>query len=98
MCDVSFISVTKALGPALLLVRPGGWLISLIKPQFEAGRAALGKGGIVKTAEDRTLAIDLVRSFLETKLGWKVSSVIDSPITVPDGNQEYFIAAQKPAD
>ena len=98
VCDVSFISVTKALGPALLLVRPGGWLVSLIKPQFEAGRAALGKGGVVKTEKDRNRSIDIVRSFLEIRMGWKVISVIDSPVTGPDGNLEYFIAAQKPAD
>ena len=98
VCDVSFISLTKALGPALSLVRPSGWLVSLIKPQFEAGRRALRKGGVVKTAEDRTRAIDLVSSFLESQMGWRVSSVIESPITGPDGNHEYFIAAQKPAD
>ena len=98
VCDVSFISVTKALGPALSLVRPGGWLIGLIKPQFEVGRAGLGKNGVVKTTEGRTRAIKLVRSFLEGQMGWQVSSVIESPITGPDGNHEYFIAAQKPAD
>ena len=98
VCDVSFISVTKALGPALSLVRPGGWLVSMIKPQFEVGRAALGKGGVVKTIEGRTRAIKLVRSFLEGQMGWQVGSVIESPITGPDGNHEYFIAAQKPAD
>jgi len=97
VCDVSFISVTKALGPALSLVRPGGWLVCLIKPQFEAGRAALGKGGVVKTVEDRARAIELVRSFLKTQMGWQVSPVIESPITGPDGNHEYLIAAQKPA-
>lgn len=98
VCDVSFISVTKVLGPALSLVRPGGWLISLIKPQFEAGRAALGKGGVVKTAKDRTRSIDIVHSFLESRMGWQVVSVIDSPITGHDGNHEYFIAAHKPGD
>ncbi len=98
VCDVSFISVTKALCPALSLVRPGGWLVSMIKPQFEVGRAALGKSGVVKTTEGRTRAIELVRSFLEGQMGWQVSSVIESPITGPDGNHEYFIAAQKPAD
>ena len=98
VCDVSFISVTKVLGPALSLVRPGGWLVSLIKPQFEAGQAALGKGGVVKTEEDRNRAIDLVYEFLESHMGWQVSSVIESPITGSDGNHEYFIAAQKPVD
>ena len=98
VCDVSFISVTKALGPALSLVRPGGWLVSLIKPQFEVGRAAIGKGGVVKTTADRTRAIKLVSSFLQGQMGWQVNSVIDSPITGPDGNHEYFIAAQKPRD
>lgn len=96
VCDVSFISVTKALGPSLSLVRPGGWLISLIKPQFEAGRAALGKGGVVKDPADRERAIDLVRNFLDTELGWQVAGVTDSPITGPDGNHEYLICARKP--
>ena len=98
VCDVSFISVTKALGPALSLVRPRGWLISLIKPQFEAGRAALGKRGIVKNPEDRARAIKMVSAFLESKMGWQVDAVIDSPIKGADGNHEYLIAAQKPAD
>jgi len=96
VCDVSFISVTKALGPSLSLVRPGGWLISLIKPQFEAGRAALGKGGVVKDPADRRRAIELVRDSLATDFGWRVAGVTESPITGPDGNHEYLICAQKP--
>lgn len=96
VCDVSFISVTKALGPALSLVRPGGWLISLIKPQFEAGRAALGKGGVVKDPADRARAIDLVRHFVVEEQGWQLCGLTDSPITGPDGNHEYLICAQKP--
>lgn len=98
VCDVSFISVTKALGPSLSLVRPGGWLISLIKPQFEAGRAALGKGGVVKDPADRARATELVKTFLSTDKGWHVHSVTDSPITGPDGNHEFLICAQKPED
>ena len=97
VCDVSFISVTKALGPALSRVRPGGWLISLIKPQFEAGRAALGKGGVVKEEADRIRAIELVKSFLSADMGWCVHQLIDSPITGPDGNHEYLMSAAKPA-
>ena len=96
VCDVSFISVTKALGPSLALVRPGGWLVSLIKPQFEAGRAALGKGGVVKDQADRQRAIDLVRTCLTTEFGWHVRGLTDSPVTGPDGNHEYLICAQKP--
>lgn len=96
VCDVSFISVTKALGPALSLVRPGGCLVSLIKPQFEAGRAALGKGGVVRDAAAREHSIELVRQFLITDQGWRVCGLTDSPITGPDGNHEYLIYAQKP--
>ena len=96
VCDVSFISVTKALGPSLSLVRPGGWLVSLIKPQFEAGRAALGKGGVVKDPADRQRAIELVRTCLDTDFGWQVHTVTDSPVTGPDGNHEYLMCAQKP--
>ena len=77
VCDVSFISVTKALGPSLSLVRPGGWLVCLIKPQFEAGRAALGKGGVVKDPADRQRAIELVRTCLDTDFGWQVHAVTD---------------------
>ena len=96
VCDLSFISVTKALAPALELVRTGGRLVTLIKPQFEAGRAALGKGGVVREEEDRQAAIALVRAFICQQCGWQERVLIPSPITGADGNIEYLFCAKKP--
>lgn len=96
VCDLSFISVTKALAPALELVRTGGRLVTLIKPQFEAGRAALGKGGVVREEEDRQAAIALVRAFICQQCGWQERGLIPSPITGADGNIEYLFCAEKP--
>ena len=96
VCDLSFISVTKALAPALELVRTGGRLVTLIKPQFEAGRAALGKGGVVREEEDRQAAIALVRTFICQQSGWQEWGLIPSPITGADGNIEYLFCAKKP--
>ena len=96
VCDLSFISVTKALAPALELVRTGGRLVTLIKPQFEAGRAALGKSGVVREEEDRQAAIALVKEFICQQCGWQERGLIPSPITGADGNIEYLFCAQKP--
>ena len=96
VCDLSFISITKALAPALELVRAGGMLVTLIKPQFEAGRAALGKGGVVRHEQDRQAAISLVRAFICQQCGWLEKGLIPSPIKGADGNIEYLFCAQKP--
>ncbi len=96
VCDLSFISVTKALGPALGLVRSGGWLISLVKPQFEAGRAALGKGGVVRDEAERLRALRSVEAYVTVDCGWQVRQSLASPLHGPDGNIEYLISAQKP--
>ncbi len=78
VADVSFISLTLALPAALKHAAPGAWLVALIKPQFEAGREAVGKGGIVRGEEDRMRAVKRVREFLEHE-GWESIGVIDSP-------------------
>lgn len=91
--DVSFISLTKALPAALSLAAPGCWLVALIKPQFEVGRKAVGKGGIVRDAAAREKAVDQVRDWLEAQPGWRVAGVIESPIAGGDGNQEYLVGA-----
>ena len=96
VCDLSFISVTKALSPALALARSGGKLVTLIKPQFEAGRAALGKGGVVRSEKDRQAAIDLVKAFICHECGWQEIGLILSPVTGADGNIEYLFCADKP--
>jgi len=94
--DVSFISLKLALPQALSLAKPGAWMVALIKPQFEAGRAKLGKGGIVRDESDRQAACNAVRAWLSNEQGWRVDDIIESPIAGGDGNREYLIAAHKP--
>jgi 23S rRNA (cytidine1920-2'-O)/16S rRNA (cytidine1409-2'-O)-methyltransferase len=92
--DVSFISLTQALPAALKRAAADAWLVALVKPQFEAGREAVGKGGIVRRAEDRMQAVARVRDFLEVE-GWQVLGVIQSPITGGSGNVEFLIGARR---
>jgi 23S rRNA (cytidine1920-2'-O)/16S rRNA (cytidine1409-2'-O)-methyltransferase len=94
VADVSFISLTKALPAALALAAPKAWLIGLIKPQFEAGRGAVGKGGIVRAAADRQRAVELVTGWLGAQPGWRLAAeVMASPIRGGSGNQEFLIGA-----
>ena len=93
VADVSFISLVKVLPAALALAAPDGWLIALVKPQFEAGREAVGKGGIVHDDVARRAAVAKVETFLETS-GWRVAGIVPSPLPGKDGNVEYLIGAQ----
>lgn len=92
--DVSFISVEKCLPVALDLAEPGADLVSLIKPQFEAGRERVGKGGLVKDPEVIADCIASVRAFVEAA-GWTVKAVAPSPITGGDGQVEHLLWATK---
>ncbi|GAA6212799.1 TlyA family RNA methyltransferase [Hyphomicrobiales bacterium 4NK60-0047b] len=89
--DVSFISLMKLLEQPLTLVEPGGWVIALIKPQFEVGKKALGKKGIVKDKEAIQVVLDTVTSWFENQMSWHVIGLIPSPITGQTGNQEFLI-------
>ncbi len=93
VADVSFIGLPLALPAALRLAAPGAWLVALIKPQFEAGRAAVGKGGIVRNEADRRKAVEKVRAFIEDA-GWTVAGEIASPIRGGSGNEEFLIGAR----
>jgi 23S rRNA (cytidine1920-2'-O)/16S rRNA (cytidine1409-2'-O)-methyltransferase len=95
VADVSFISLRLVLPPALKLAAPGAWGVFLVKPQFEAGRDAIGKGGIVRDATlgERTAA-DLA-TWLETEMGWRIAGVIMSPIEGGDGNREFLLGAER---
>jgi 23S rRNA (cytidine1920-2'-O)/16S rRNA (cytidine1409-2'-O)-methyltransferase len=90
VCDVSFISVRTALPPALALAAPGWQALVLVKPQFEAGRADVGKGGVVR---DRAVRVRVVREVAEAALGWGaiVLGVVDSGLPGPKGNRELFL-------
>ena len=94
--DLSFISLTKALAPALALVSEGADLIALVKPQFEQEtRADVGKGGIVSDPEARQAALEKVSAWLEGQ-GWSVRETAESPVTGGDGNREWLLWAQRP--
>ncbi|MEM9751617.1 MAG: TlyA family RNA methyltransferase [Pseudomonadota bacterium] len=91
--DVSFISLAKAAPAAMTLVKPGGRLIALVKPQFELGRERIGKGG--KALGDLEDAPRQVRAWLEATPGWRPRSWMDSPILGGAGAQEFLIAADR---
>lgn len=93
--DASFISLSKVLPAVVTLVRPGGTLVALIKPQFEVGKGEVGKGGIVRNPEAHQKAIESV-SESALGLGLQVGGVCDSPITGADGNREFLILLKIP--
>ena len=90
--DVSFISLDKILPAVKGVLAPNAIVIALIKPQFEAGKDEVGKGGIVKDPKVHNKVIEEVKSEAE-KLGFKVKGVIDSPITGMEGNKEFLLCA-----
>lgn len=89
-CDVSFISVRTALPPVLALAQPGWEALVLVKPQFEAGRKDVGKGGVVREREVHTRVL---REVAEAALAWpaQVVGVVDSGLPGPKGNREFFL-------
>jgi 23S rRNA (cytidine1920-2'-O)/16S rRNA (cytidine1409-2'-O)-methyltransferase len=95
VADVSFISLSKALAVPLTLAAPGSWLVALIKPQFEAGPDAVGKGGIVRDAGARAAAVRDVEQWLAAQQGWRVLGVIESPILGGSGNTEFLIGVRR---
>ena len=93
--DVSFISLKLALPPALALVRPGAKAVLLVKPQFEAGRQAVGKGGLLRDpAMAAAVAQDLLH-WLDGLPGWRAVGLVPSPIEGGDGNREYLLGGVK---
>ncbi|MDC7713361.1 TlyA family RNA methyltransferase [Vogesella sp. LYT5W] len=94
VCDVSFISLALVYPSALPLIRPGGYLLSLVKPQFEVGREGLGHGGIVRDAQ-LYAGVEQKISALVAELGFQRLDWFDSPIKGGDGNREFFIFAQR---
>lgn len=95
--DVSFISLKLALPPALDLAEPGALCVLLVKPQFEAGRENIGKGGLLREPETAPAIAESLKTWLEVDMGWQILGLIPSPIAGGDGNQEYLLAGKKPA-
>lgn len=94
VCDASFISLAKVLGAPLKLAKSGAKLVALIKPQFEAGRQEVGKGGVVRDAAVHQRVCEDASRWIESQ-GWTVVGVIPSPITGPEGNIEFLLGAAK---
>ena len=94
VCDASFIGLSKVLGPALGLARTGAKLVALIKPQFEAGREEVGKGGVVRDPYVHQRVCDAAAEWV-TSQGWSVLGVTKSPITGPEGNVEFLLGAER---
>ena len=97
VADVSFISLRLALPPALAKLRDRGDVVALVKPQFEAGREAVGKGGLVRDPQARADAVVAVARDLVSR-GFGVIAVAPSPIAGREGNREIFLHARKGAD
>ena len=95
VCDASFIGLRTVLPASLALTVPGADLIALIKPQFEVGRDRIGKGGVVRDPALHRQVCDDIRGWLAHQAGWSVRGVTDSPITGPEGNREFLIAARR---
>lgn len=95
VCDASFIALAKVLGAAIGFAKPGGRLLALVKPQFEAERGEIGKGGVVRDPEIHARVCASARLWFEAQ-GWKVAGLVESPITGPEGNKEFLLAAQRP--
>ena len=94
VCDASFIGLAKVLEAPLELARPGARLIALIKPQFEAGRAEVGKGGVVRDEGIHERVCAEAKAWVESR-GWSVLGIVPSPITGPEGNVEFLLGATK---
>lgn len=94
VCDASFIGLEVILPAPLLLAKPGAWLVALIKPQFEVGKGAVGKGGVVRDPAQHRAVCERIADWLPTQ-GWEVLGVTESPITGPEGNKEFLIGGRR---
>ena len=92
-CDVSFIGLEKVLPAALARATERAHLIALIKPQFQAGREHVGKGGVVRDPEIHRAVCAGVKDWIEQSMHWRVLGIIESPIVGPKGNKEFLIGA-----
>lgn len=88
--DASFISLDKVLPPTLALLAPDAEVLALIKPQFEVGKGQVGKGGVVRDAEQHAAVVERIRTLAES-LGCLILGVTESPILGPKGNREFLI-------
>ncbi len=93
VCDASFIGLATVLPAPLALCRAGAWAIALVKPQFEAGPGAVGKGGVVRDPDIHQAVCERIRTWWAALPGWTVVGLEQSPITGPEGNVEFLLGA-----
>jgi 23S rRNA (cytidine1920-2'-O)/16S rRNA (cytidine1409-2'-O)-methyltransferase len=94
VCDASFIGLAKVLERPMTFAKPQTRLLALIKPQFEAGRGEVGKGGVVRDPATHARVCHEIETWL-TESEWGVCGIVQSPITGPEGNIEFLVAAQQ---
>jgi 23S rRNA (cytidine1920-2'-O)/16S rRNA (cytidine1409-2'-O)-methyltransferase len=94
VCDASFIGLAKVLDTAIDFARPGGRLLALVKPQFEAERGEIGKGGVVRDPAVHQRVCAGAAEWVASR-GWTVEGLVQSPITGPEGNVEFLLAARR---
>lgn len=97
VCDASFIGLAKVLERPLTFAGAEARLLALIKPQFEAGPAEVGKGGVVRDPAIHARVCAEVEAWMAAQPGWRVLGIVESPITGPEGNIEFLIAAERRA-
>jgi 23S rRNA (cytidine1920-2'-O)/16S rRNA (cytidine1409-2'-O)-methyltransferase len=97
VCDASFIGLRTILPAPLALCAPGAFAVALIKPQFEAGPGQVGKGGVVRDPALHQAICRMIAGWWAALPGWQVLGITDSPITGPEGNKEFLIAARRTA-
>jgi 23S rRNA (cytidine1920-2'-O)/16S rRNA (cytidine1409-2'-O)-methyltransferase len=96
-CDASFISLDKVLATPLTFAKPSARMVALIKPQFEAARAEVGKGGVVRDPAVHDRVCREVAEWVAKQPGWEVVMIERSPITGPEGNVEFLLGAERSA-
>ncbi len=97
VCDAAFIGLETVLPAPLALAAPAARLVALIKPQFEVGRARVGKGGVVRDPALHQEVCERIRAWLAGLPDWRVLGVTQSPVLGPEGNREFLIAARRTA-
>ncbi len=95
VCDASFIGLRTILPAPLALCAPGAFAVALIKPQFEAGPGQVGKGGVVRDPALHRAICTMITDWWAARPGWQVLGITESPITGPEGNKEFLIAARR---
>jgi 23S rRNA (cytidine1920-2'-O)/16S rRNA (cytidine1409-2'-O)-methyltransferase len=96
VADCSFISLTKILPPAVPLLKPGGQIVALIKPQFEAGKAEVDKGrGVITDAAIHERVLGELKDFVAAQAGLCWRGVVESPLLGPAGNKEFLALIEK---